>query len=125
MNNNIVVIASKGFCNYKLLEDTLNKYLTDTEKPALICGDTSETDKAIESYAREHGILLKPYAKAAERTLHITQHKKNEEILKLASDNGEQGVLFAFWNGKKDEVKNMIDIAMRNRLEIHIIFFND
>lgn len=46
-----------------------------------------------------------------------------EEMLmaKFASEEGNKGVLIAFWDGESRGTKNMIDLAKRYGLKVHVV----
>ena len=50
-------------------------------------------------------------------------YRRNAEMAKYASE--AYGVLFAFWDGKSKGTKNMIDLAKRYDLEVHVVNYKE
>lgn len=48
-------------------------------------------------------------------------YRRNAEMAKFASEEGNKGVLIAFWDGESRGTKNMIDLAKRYGLKVHVV----
>ena len=121
--NRIIVAGGRDFNNYDLLSETLDAVLkryTDSET-IIVTGCCRGADALGEHYAKEHGIPVKrfpadwlQYGKAAGPI-------RNREMAEYASEG--EGVLVAFWDGKSRGTKNMIDMAFKYGLDVHVIMW--
>lgn len=51
--------------------------------------------------------------------------KRNAEMAKFAVEDGNYGVLIAFWDGQSRGTKHMINLAMRYGLEVHVVNYKE
>lgn len=123
----IIVAGSRDFDDYNMLSSVLDEYLEtagiSAEKIKIISGRAKGADCLGERYAVERGIQIigfpadwKKYGRAAGPV-------RNKQMAEFAASNGNKGVLFAFWNGISKGTKNMISLAEKYGLEVHIIRF--
>lgn len=50
-------------------------------------------------------------------------YRRNAEMAKFASEEGNIGVLIAFWDGKSRGTKHMIDLVRKYRLRVHVVTY--
>ena len=117
----IIIAGSRNFADYDLLEQTLLNYtgLIKHDCIEIISGCARGADKLGEEFANSlnYDIVRFPadwdlYGKSA-------GYRRNEEMAEYASHGN--GVLFAFWDGESKGTKNMIDLANRYKLDVHVI----
>ena len=118
----IIVAGSRDFNDYELLENVLSEFVQNKSETFVICGGAKGADSLGARFAQERGmkIIYCPakwnlYGKGA-------GPKRNEEMARLAK-SADDGVLFAFWNGKSRGTESMINIALRFGLAVRVIPF--
>jgi len=128
----IIVAGSRDFRDYQLLSDTIMEFLTDKDDIDIV--DNPSQVKFISGTARGADVLGEQFAytwgydvirfpadwnNLGRRAGYI----RNEEMAKFACENGNQGMLIAFWDGKSKGTKHMIDLANKYGLEVHVVNF--
>lgn len=123
----IIVAGSRDFKDYDLLSEKLMDYLEYIDDKDVV--DNPNQVKFISETARGADILGEQFAynygydvirfparwdKLGKRAGYV----RNAEMAKYAAE--KCGVLFAFWDGKSKGTKNMIDLAKRYGLEVHV-----
>lgn len=124
MEYNIIIAGSRDFTDYKIVKSSLKNFLISkqtTDKPTIICGMARGADMQGYRLAKEFKLPLKEFPadwSLGKRAGYI----RNEQMAKYAHEN-ENGVLFAFWDGKSKGTKWMIELAKKYNLEVHIFNF--
>ena len=119
----IIIAGSRNYSDYESVKKELDTYIENlTEKPSIITiisGNAEGADKLGERYACENNYLLKLF-KANWKAGGHAGFIRNARMADFASL--KNGVLFAFWDGKSNGTRHMIDCAKKYKLEIHIIY---
>ncbi len=123
MSYRIIVAGSRDFCDYFLLRETLDTYLSDKTDVTLISGTAKGADRLGERYAEERGIPILRCPADWKRYKRGAGAKRNEDMARLAVENGAHGALFAFWDGVSTGTRQMIKIAEEYGLSVNIIRF--
>lgn len=124
MEYNIIIAGSRDFTDYKIVKSSLKNFFISkqtTDKPTIICGMARGADMQGYRLAKEFKLPLKEFPadwSLGKRAGYI----RNEQMAKYAHEN-ENGVLFAFWDGKSKGTKWMIELAKKYNLEVHIFNF--
>jgi hypothetical protein len=50
---------------------------------------------------------------------------RNKQMADIATANGANGILLAFWDGKSRGTKNMIELAEKYKMEIFITLYKE
>jgi len=114
----VIVAGSRGFNNYKLLNETLNKLNSLFSVSFILSGTARGADKLGEKWADEAGIPIirfKPdwsLGKGAGMVRNIEMSKSGD-------------CLVAFWDGKSPGTKHMIGIAKAAGLKVKIVKYNE
>lgn len=112
----IGIIGSRSFNDYKLLKDTLDKYLDSIY--IIVSGGAKGADSLGEKWAIENNVktlIIKPewekYGKSA-------GFIRNSEIVKNSD------IIIAFWDGLSRGTEDSINKAKKENKEVKIIYFN-
>lgn len=126
----VIIAGGRDFDDFPLLMNKCIEIIAEEtkkndslEKIRIVSGTARGTDKLGEQYARiaHHEVSRFPaawdiYGKSA-------GYRRNAEMAKFASEDGNIGVLIAFWDGKSRGTKHMIDLAKRYGLDVHIVSY--
>lgn len=119
----IIVAGSRDFNNYGLLKLTLKEYIeslgiVDLSQVIIVSGAAKGADTLGEHFAYDYGIDIRRFPAKWDEFGKSAGIIRNCEMAKYAAE--KYGVLFAFWDGKSKGTKNMIDLAKRYGLEVHV-----
>jgi hypothetical protein len=109
-----IVAGSRTFDDYEHLEATLNLLLCLKDKVQIVSGGANGADKLGERYAKENGHEFKLFPADWDKHGKAAGPIRNEEMAKNADG------CVVFWDGKSKGTKNMIDVAKRYNLKLHI-----
>lgn len=120
----IIVAGGRDFDDYELLKHTLKKYLeeldiVDLSQIVIISGAARGADTLGEHFAYDYEISVHRFPAKWDELGRRAGWVRNAEMTKYAAE--KHGVLFAFWDGKSRGTKNMIDLANRYGLEVHVV----
>lgn len=127
----IIIAGSRNFNDYDRLEYECSrmissiryKYLIDKNSIEIISGTANGADKLGEKFANSNNISVKKFpanwSKYGKRAGYI----RNCEMADYATQDGCEGFLFAFWDGKSKGTKMMIDIANKKGINILVVFY--
>lgn len=88
-----------------------------------VSGEADGADKIGEKFAEEYGYKVKRFpAKWMQDGKYnkFAGFERNEEMAIYASEEGHHGVLIAFWDGKSKGTLNMINNAIKYKMEVHV-----
>ena len=112
----IGVVGSRGFNNYKLLKDTLDKYLS--EATVIVSGGAKGADSLGERWANENGL---------ETLIHLPnwdKHGKSAGFLRNYKIIEDSNIIIAFWDGLSRGTEHTIYNARAEDKEVIIVYFN-
>lgn len=120
----IIVAGSRDFDDYSLLKRTLKEYINgldiaDLSQVVIISGAARGADTLGEYFAYDYQIAVRKFPAKWDEIGKRAGWVRNAEMAKYAAE--KHGVLFAFWDGKSRGTKNMIDLANRYSLEVHVV----
>lgn len=120
----IIVAGSRDFDDYSLLKLTLKEYINgldiaDLSQVVIISGAARGADTLGEYFAYDYQIAVRKFPAKWDEIGKRAGWVRNAEMAKYAAE--KHGVLFAFWDGKSRGTKNMIDLANRYSLEVHVV----
>ena len=117
-NFKVIIAGSRGFSNYKLLKETCNNVLREKKKThniVIISGGAKGADKAGEQYAQDCDYDLEIYPADWKKFGKSAGFRRNEQMAEVADG------LIAFWDGKSNGTKHMIDIANEKGIKIKVV----
>ena len=125
MYQRIIIAGSREFTDYDYLEYKVDSYFEEFEvdktKATIISGAARGIDRLGELYAERHYIDLVRFPADWKRYGKAAGPRRNREMAAFSMADGCVGVLLAFWDEKSSGTKNMIDIAKKYDLKVHVI----
>lgn len=120
----IIVAGGRDFDDYELLKATLKEYIdgldiVDLSQIVIISGAAKGADTLGEHFAYDYGISIRRFPAKWDELGKRAGWVRNAEMAKYAAE--KHGVLFAFWDDKSRGTKNMIDLANRYELNVHVV----
>ena len=124
----VIVAGNRDFDNGGIFENAMTWLLPSdsdyAESIEIISGGCTGADALAEIYAKEWDIPLKVFPADWKKYGKYAGPIRNEEMAKYASsDEDDWGMLIAFWDGKSRGTKNMIDMAFKYGLDVHVIMW--
>lgn len=123
----IIVAGSREFNNYELLNEVLEGFIDKMNKDSItiVSGRAKGADTLGEVFAENHNLKCEKFPADWEKYGKEAGFIRNGEMAKYASEEGHHGVLFAFWDGRSNGTKDMINKATTNDIEKHIIVYKE
>lgn len=120
----IIIAGSRDFDNYDLLEETMSNFLKEnTNNVEIVSGTARGADRLGEKFAENHGYQVKRFPANWNLYGKSAGPIRNRKMAEYASEG--HGILFVFWDGASKGTKNMIDLAEKYGLEVHVINFKE
>lgn len=126
----IIVAGGRDFKDYNLLSNTIMQYLEDVDDTGIvsnpkqvkfISGTARGADSLGEQFAYTWGYDVVRFPADWDTHGKSAGYRRNAEMAIYASENGNDGVLIAFWDGRSRGTKHMIDLAARYGLDVHVV----
>ena len=117
-NFKVIIAGSRGFSNYKLLKEKCNEYLREKRKEyniIIISGGARGADFYGEKYAQDEGFSLEVFLANWNKFGKSAGFRRNEQMAEVAD------ALIAFWYGKSNGTKHMIEIMENKKLLVRVV----
>ena len=117
-NFKVIISGSRGFSNYKLLKEKRNEYLREKRKEyniIIISGGARGADFYGEKYAQDEGFSLEVFPANWNKFGKSAGFRRNEQMAEVAD------ALIAFWDGKSNGTKHMIEIMENKKLLVRVV----
>ena len=125
----IIIAGSRDFNDYELLKKSAIEIITKkTMLPDLtriVSGGARGADTLGERFANEMGLEISRFIPDWDGLGKRAGYVRNAEMAKFAVEDGNYGVLIAFWDGQSRGTKHMIDLAKRYGLEVHVVNYKE
>ena len=125
----IIIAGSRDFNDYELLKKSAIEIITKkTMLPDLtriISGGARGADTLGERFANEMGLEISRFIPDWDGLGKRAGYARNAEMAKFAVEDGNYGVLIAFWDGQSRGTKHMIDLANKYGLEVHVVNYKE
>ena len=125
----VIIAGSRDFNDYKLLKKSAIEIITKkTMLPDLtriISGGARGADTLGERFANEMGLEISRFIPDWDGLGKRAGYVRNAEMAKFAVEDGNYGVLIAFWDGQSRGTKHMIDLAKKYGLEVHVVNYKE
>lgn len=121
-NFKVIIAGSRNFSNYKLLKDVCNETLKEKKKEyniVIVSGGARGADKAGEMYANEEKFDLEIFPADWKKFGKSAGFRRNEQMANVAD------AVIAFWDGKSNGTKHMIETAEKNNLDLRVINYGN
>lgn len=116
----ILVVGSRSFNNYTLMEQYLDKEIGDRKDITIISGGAKGADTLAIDYAKSKGIRYKVYWADWNQYGKRAEYIRNELMHSIIAQKEERKVL-AFWDGQSKGTKHSFELAQKYKNEIDII----
>ena len=117
-NFKVIIAGSRGFSKYKLLKEKCNEYLREKRKEyniIIISGGARGADFYGEKYAQDEGFSLEVFLANWNKFGKSAGFRRNEQMAEVAD------ALIAFWDGKSNGTKHMIEIMENKKLLVRVV----
>jgi hypothetical protein len=117
-NFKVIIAGSRGFSNYKLLKETCDKLLKEKKKThnvVVISGNAKGADSLGEKYSNDEDLDLEIFPADWKKFGKSAGFRRNEQMAEFAD------ALIAFWDGKSNGTKHMIDTATNKGMQIKVV----
>lgn len=126
----VIIAGNRDFDDFLKLIDSCTDILSkitehhnDLNKIRVVSGAARGADQLGEQYAKVREYELSRFPADWDGLGKRAGYVRNAEMAKYAMEDGNYGVLIAFWDGKSKGTKHMIDLAEKNGLDVHIVRF--
>ncbi len=123
----VIIAGSRDFNDYELLKREVLNIVKYNNRPKefvkIVSGGARGADRLGEQFAKEFDLKVKQFVPDWDGLGKRAGYVRNADMAKFACENGNQGILIAFWDGKSKGTKHMIDLAKRYGLEVNIVNF--
>lgn len=115
----VIVAGSRGFKDFPLMVKELDKFLEGREptEVKVVSGTASGGDKYGERYAKKRGIGVERYPADWDKHGKSAGYIRNGDMANLSQ------ACVVFWDGKSKGTKHMIDLAKKNKLDLHVVIY--
>ena len=124
----VVIAGSREFYDFPMLMGKCTDILSgiantnnNIDKVRIVSGTARGADQLGEQYAKLAGYEVSRFPADWNGLGKRAGYVRNAEMAKFAVEDGNYGVLIAFWDGKSKGTKHMIDLANKHGLEVHVV----
>lgn len=125
----IIIAGSRDFNNYELLKksaiEIINKKTILPDLTRIVSGGARGADTLGERFANEMGLEISRFIPDWDGLGKRAGYVRNAEMAKFATEDNNDGMLIAFWDGQSKGTKHMIDLAKRYGLEVHVVNYKE
>jgi hypothetical protein len=114
---NICIVGSRGFNDYGLLKEELDRLLNNEITYTFICGGARGADQLGERYAKEHDWPIKLFLPDWNTHGKRAGFIRNGEMRKVSQR------VIAFWDGESRGTKEMIESSKKMGIETIIYYY--
>ena len=114
----IIIAGCRDFNDYAVVEKEVMNYIgkfIDKVEIEIISGGASGVDALGERFAKEHNLGLKVVPADWKTYGRSAGPRRNEQMARMA------GTLIAFWDGKSNGTKHMIEIMENKKLLVRVV----
>ena len=126
----VIIAGGRNFNDFPLLMNKCIEIIAEEakkddslEKIRIVSGTARGADKLGEQCAQIAHYDVSRFSADWDTYGKSAGYRRNAEMAKFASEDGNIGVLIAFWDGKSRGTKHMIDLAKRYGLDLHIVSY--
>lgn len=124
----IIIAGGRDFDDFPLLMNKCIEIIVEAtkedntiDKIRIVSGGARGADKLGKQYAQIAHYDVSRFPADWETYGKSAGYRRNAEMAKFASEDGNIGVLIAFWDGKSRGTKHMIDLAKRYGLKVYAV----
>jgi len=113
----VIIAGGRNFDDYDKLCRVCDDFLKNYCNIEIVSGACKGADLLGEQYAKEKGHKLTQFPANWKRYGKAAGPKRNQEMANYAD------ALIAFWDGRSNGTKNMIDLATNAGLKVKVVYF--
>lgn len=121
----VIIAGSRDFNDYELLKKSAIEIITNKtlfpDLTVIVSGGARGADKLGERFAEEMGLEIARFIPDWDGLGKRAGYVRNEEMAKFSVQDGNEGMLIAFWDGESRGTNHMINLAKKHGLEVHVI----
>ena len=126
--NRVIIAGSRTFDDYDslvyLVDSTLATLGVDSNSTEIVSGTAKGADSLGEKYANDRGIKIKQFPALWKRYGKSAGMIRNREMLEYINQDGYNGVVLAFWDGKSRGTYNTIQQGKKMGLLVEVFEYN-
>ena len=113
----VIVAGSRGFHDYKVLEEQLDLFLLDKNKEEIeiVSGHATGADTLGELYAKNHNLQVKLFPADWKMNGKQAGYIRNQEMAEYAD------ACICFWDGSSRGTTHMINLSKKHNLILKVI----
>lgn len=115
MKFSVIVAGSRGFDDYELLKERLDRYIGSMEDVEIVSGGANGADLLGEKYAKERGLPIKQFIPDWDGKGRSAGYIRNWEMAKYAH------ACVVFWDGESKGTENMYKTAQKEGLSTRLV----
>ena len=124
LERRVIIAGTRDFSNYELLRRAMSKEfghlsVKEISEMKIVSGCCRGADQLGEEFAKNNQLICVKFPADWNQYGKKAGPIRNEEMAVYAAE--EHGVLMAFWDGKSRGTQNMIKIAEKYGLDVHVI----
>ena len=109
---------------FEVIEHVQARHIKDYPFVTIISGKARGADTLGEKFGSKYGLNVKEFPADWDKYGKKAGFIRNEQMGNYAIENGNSSaILIAFWDGKSKGTENMISIAKRLGMEVHIFHY--
>ena len=113
----VIVAGGRDFQNYHLLEEKLNKLLSEKKNVIIVSSLEDGTGRLGHRYDQNNNLKVDYYPALYQVFGNMAAFERNQEMAKNAD------ACICFWNGKSVGTKDMMDIAKTMNIPLRVISY--
>ena len=113
----VAIVGSRTFKDYEFMKRKLDKCFMLKKPTAIICGMANGADLMGKRYAEENDIPVMEYPAEWDKYGKTAGYIRNTEMADVAD------AVIAFWDGKSEGTKHMIETSQKRNIPTRIIKF--
>tara|TARA_R110000772_G_scaffold265362_1_gene386742 strand:+ start:160 stop:507 length:348 start_codon:yes stop_codon:yes gene_type:complete len=113
----VIIAGGRDFDDYDKLKTSCDFTLNNQEYVDIVSGMARGADNLGMKYAVEKEYNIFQYPADWDKYGKSAGYRRNSEMAK------DSDALIAFWDGKSRGTKSMIDLAVKNKLKVRVIYY--
>ena len=113
----VIIAGGRNFSNYNKLCQVCKHMLQNQTEIEIVSGTANGADKLGEKYAKENGYSIKYFPANWDEHGKSAGYKRNAQMAEYAD------ALIAFWDGKSNGTKHMINLAKGLNLKVKVSYY--
>lgn len=118
----VLIVGSRSFSNYDLLEKRCNYLLKNYKKIIVVSGGANGADSMARHYAKQHNLGYVEFPAKWDLYGKRAGFIRNEEMHKFIADHPERGCI-CFWDGASKGTQHNFGLCKRFNTPLRVVQF--